>query len=671
MKRTTSRCWAAPSRRALSALVVCLWSASPAEAAPKECPHGYKRDGTCRAKQYVGERRTSRPTLVIRTTPPGAKVTIDGEISRTTNLSLAKAELGPGYEQFHKFEFELGGYEKAIMSWKIPERGNTLVDVRLVRTGKVVVENPLDVACELTATRASGSESVEPEVNKEFVAASSTRTVQLPMPGSYKLTCDASGYTSRETIVALKQDSHGDQIPVAVQVMRHDVVPVRVNIASDVLGVRVIAWPSSNARCADKPATPVELATGASSRVPWRGGTCFEVPGVTHSAIVFQDVRADGDVYLPLLDNNDTIAEVVSITEDSFNRRDQICTDGKDKRREPSTPKIADTCAHVAYVLSEVPAARTTAAEEKTRRRRAGKKESIGKRGSIGVEELFGVACDRGDARACEAHAVVQCSAAPTVKPCGVASLERACSLGRSNACLRRLAPDGAVWPTVGALYSLSDESWPLEGRVTRDERESLDDYTSDVVDFFTRPAVVGGFAPQGPADHWFVKFAWFTAALPLVPQKASFGVKVWRVDLRVRLASLKLLHVENVRYSSGDGGRQPAQYGGMVEVAEIAFRFRLKPKKSVWSWTLVGGFGGSLGYLDGFAASFEPFVGTGFLARGWGLEVGIDMLQYAMAGGKFKVPEGTYSFGFSSKPSLGVYVGLQTNFGIFRRRRK
>lgn len=165
------------------------------------------------------------------------------------------------------------------------------------------------------------------------------------------------------------------------------------------------------------------------------------------------------------------------------------------------------------------------------------------------------------------------------------------------------------------------------------------------------------GFDPRDLARSWQLQASW----LNLFRRTDQGRVGVWLKGLAPTLVSFEQ------RVQEGDTARTRRVYGGMLTVEAIGRLYAELARKRPTEVLLFAslGLGGSLGWVDGLRTTGDALGGLGLSVGGWGLDLGVRTLR-----APYVRTELDGEVLRSSWPRLGVYLSLETNLDLRRRRR-
>lgn len=708
--------------RVASLIVACsvavlVWALGAAQAtATAACPYGYNKDGSCREEPFSTKSPPSRQRVTFRTDPPGAAIFIDGEplldkdgAQATTNYTH-KRKLEP---KLSLVELRLDGYEPAKIWRRIERYGRQEIEHKLVPLVPIKVHNLTDAECVLEVERIDDATRTSPDRPAPQVAETSppsrrwvslrrrvlpgrtTITVELAGPGRYQLSCSADRYLPQCKTVELELDEghwhvlqfdacgEGElQVPpergssVDLQLRAEPAcvridpkvadLPLRVWTASDPVGcgemptdAPTIVGGTTAAVCEPEPDASSRISKTDAPRlldpaVIEYGGArhgervCIRVPALPERPTT--EVLVEGPttvIGLPLLPVEGEEPEVVTLGLKDVDDANETC-------RDESKPAVqrARACAHLAFLLDgrwfEDTRAKPQSLPRSALRQLGG--SSVPNADPV---QLWERACELDDARACEAAGVRTRGCAQGDLECTTAEqhFERACELGRRTACLRRVAPQGATWPGIDELYRLADDH-PLQTADEPDPRRRSKHFTSPLA----YPAIQLGFDPSGLSRSYQVQASW----LNLFGRERVEWVGLWAKVAAPTLVSFEQRVVED------DVVRTRRIYGGQLVIEGIGRLYAELLRKRDTELLLFAslGLGYGVGWVDGFRLSGDALAGAGFTINGWGIDAGVRTLRAPYTRSS---RDGTTLR--SSVPRLGVYVSLETNFELGRRR--
>ncbi|MEX1366291.1 MAG: hypothetical protein AB1Z98_24415, partial [Nannocystaceae bacterium] len=402
------------------------------------------------------------------------------------------------------------------------------------------------------------------------------------------------------------------------------------------------------AQCdAVRPAGDQEQESFASSVIEYgaRYGdlVCVAVPALPTRSVTAVEVDSVAKVVsLPLWSPQDERPELVALTLEEADEAWDRCRD-----ESLPAPQRARDCAHLAFLLEQRDLESMTARPQSLPRRAW---RELRRREVTGLppRELWAMACEQGDARACEAAGERWRTCVAEDPRCPMADqwFAAACEAGRSTACLRQVAPFGASWPGIDQLYRLVDDH-PLRAKISTTPRRWSKDYRRTWLRY---PAVQLGFDPRGWSRSYQLQASW----LNLFARESRRWIGVW-----AKLATPTLVSFEQ-RVIEGDTVRIRRVYGGQLSVEGVGRLYAelLKERETELLLFASAGLGYGIGWVDGFRVSGDALAGVGFSVNGWGLDAGVRTLRAPYTRTQL---EGTALR--SNGPRLGVYVSLETNF--------
>ncbi|MCA9654071.1 MAG: hypothetical protein KC501_29380 [Myxococcales bacterium] len=682
-----------------------------AEAAPSSpCPYGFNSDGTCREEPTTTPSRPSPQRITFRTEPPGAAIFIDGQPLLRKDGTQAVTD----YTHRQRIEPKLtlvelrkDGFEPAKIWARIERNGRQVIAHELVPLVPIKVHNLSEVACDLEVERVDEPGAAAPDepiratspdsvrsvppawvsLRRRVFPARTTITVELAGPGRYELGCSAVDHLPQCKTVELRleagswvieqRDGCGAQASGPARrdgslELRLPPRPACVRIDSRVPELALELWTTTPELGCDEPPAETTRRQGGQAheacdderREDGLGGVeptlveygarvgdlvCARVPALPTRPPTAIEVDATSTaVGLLLYSAEQDPPEIVELTHAQANEASRRCRD-----EDLPAPQRARSCAHLAFLLYEGRFDEQARPDSLTRKAwRELRRSNVT---NIEPAQLWARACEQGDARACEAAALRPPACEAVDGPCPTAEqwLARACEGGRPSACLRGAAPLWASWPGLEQLYRFSDEH-PLR-RPSSTTSRSRSKYLGPSP--FAYPAIQLGFDPRDLARSWQLQASW----LNLFRRTDQGRVGVWLKGLAPTLVSFEQ------RVQEGDTARTRRVYGGMLTVEAIGRLYAELARKRPTEVLLFAslGLGGSLGWVDGLRTTGDALGGLGLSVGGWGLDLGVRTLR-----APYVRTELDGEVLRSSWPRLGVYLSLETNLDLRRRRR-